>query len=397
MTTLSSKIWFGNNHPAGYVSLSLDFINTIDTRISALHYQKYDEINFTESCISDHTKWPIILDELFKLSTGMAKFTLKFNSLSTSFSIAKFYKQIFHLSDGNVQFLSIENDSKAGIYTINFLAKRRYFDNSKDWSFGIIWDGKNEGYLYEYIDSIKKIKYNDSQVEILICGPQPSFKIDLKYKLIETDQNTELFANISRKKNLIINQAEYENICIAHNRYKLNDNFIKSFDKFHHDYDFCVVKQVLLDTGERVPDWVSQASDEKLTANYLLPYGVYSPFQYIPGGLIIGKKHILNAIPFNELATWNMAEDVELSQRLRESGFLPRLNSRTVATVLNLRKEIITDFKDPDIDFFYKNLDLFHQDYRNKVNKYNFLKRNITQLIFHPRIFVEKLKSRFKV
>lgn len=391
-----NAIWLGPDAPADYVNVSLDFINTPDTRLSSEHYHKYKVINFTEACISDFPKWPFILDELFKLSDSESEFVIKFNTLSSTFSVPKFYKQIHHLSNGTVELLSLENSDVAGIYILNFKASRRAYSSNRSWSFGIVWDGKNENHLESYVRSVEKqIKYN-SEIELIICGPAPSFEINFDYSVISSDEHTEKYANISRKKNKIIKKAKYENICIAHNRYQLDDNFIKSFDRIKHDFDVCVVKQVLSETGERVPDWVSQASDQKLTANYLLSYGDYSPYMYVPGGLVIAKRDILLENLFNDLGTWNMAEDVELSQRLMAKDYVPRLNSRCITKVLQLRKEIIADFITPDITNFYRNIDQFSSGTTNHYNHKSFIYRNLLQLYRDPVAFLRKIKRKLK-
>jgi len=391
-----NAIWLGPDAPADYVNVSLDFINTPDTRLSSEHYHKYKVINFTEACISDFPKWPFILDELFKLSDSESEFVIKFNTLSSTFSVPKFYKQIHHLSNGTVELLSLENSDVAGIYILNFKASRRAYSSNRSWSFGIVWDGKNENHLESYVRSVEKqIKYN-SEIELIICGPAPSFEINFDHCVISSDEHTEKYANISRKKNKIIKKAKYENICIAHNRYQLDDNFIKSFDRIKHDFDVCVVKQVLSETGERVPDWVSQASDQKLTANYLLSYGDYSPYMYVPGGLVIAKRDILLENLFNDLGTWNMAEDVELSQRLMAKDYVPRLNSRCITKVLQLRKEIIADFITPDITNFYRNIDQFSSGTTNHYNHKSFIYRNLLQLYRDPVAFLRKIKRKLK-
>ncbi|WP_312062029.1 hypothetical protein [Pantoea septica] len=396
MNGVEQAIWFGKNPPEGYVCLSTHFISTPDTRISSEHYNKYNNIVFTEAPVSNYKKWPFIIDELFKLSSGKTTFTIRFRASSAVFSIPKFYKQLHHLSAATIEFLSLERAEKDDGYVVKFSATRRRFDTSRDWSFGILWDGKNESYLKTFIESVSSLTKSASKVELIICGPKPSFEIELDHNVIQADDVTEKYANISRKKNIIIKHAKYQNICVAHNRYKLDANFIKSFERINHDYDVCVVKQILNETGERVPDWVSQASDQRLTANYLLEYGEYSPYIYIPGGLVIGKKHILMAFPFNDLGTWNMAEDVELSQRLIAADYLPRLNSKTIARVLQLRKEIIADFKKPDIDNFYHHIDLF-QGPHARVDRYNsFFKRNIKILLTEPAALYSKLKVHIK-
>ena len=396
MSESEKMIWFGKNPPQPCVSLSTEFVRTVDARLSPEHYYQYSNINFTESLISNYQNWPFIVDELFKLSNGKTTFSFRFRANSPYFSIPKFYKQIHHLSAGSVEFVSIESGDHIDGYVLCFTATRREFDISRNWSFGILWDGKNENHLKSYIDSVSKLASSDVNVEVIICGPKPSFEITLDNSIIQADENTERSANISRKKNLIIKKAKYSNICLAHNRYQLDENFIKSFDRINHDFDVCVIKQVLADTGERVPDWVSQASDQRLTANYLLTYGEYSPYIYIPGGLVIGKKNVLMAHLFNDLGTWNMAEDVELSQRLMASDYLPRLNTKTVARVLQLRKEIIADFKKPDVSNFYHHIDLF-QGSRQRSKVYGALvKRNTKLLLNNPTSLFKKIKSKIK-
>lgn len=394
MSENGKMIWFGNNAPEGSVSLNTRFAVNIDTRLSHEHYHKYNDINFVEAPISNYKNWPFILDELFKLSYGKTKFSIKFRSSSPIFSIPKFYKQIYNLSAGSAQFLSLEKGEAVGGFIIHFTATRRNFDVSRNWTFGILWDGKNENYLQTYVDSVTRQLSSGSQIELIICGPQPGFAINIDHTVITADQNTEKYANISRKKNLIIKNAKYENICLAHNRYQIDNNFIKSFDRIGHDYDICVIKQVLNETGERVPDWVSQASDQRLTANYLLSYGEYSPYIYVPGGLVIGKKHVLENFLFNDLGTWNMAEDVELSQRLMANDYIPRINTKTVAKVLQLRKEIIADFKKPDLNNFYHNIDLF-QGHKTAFKRYgDFIIRNLSVLLTNPASLYKKIKSR---
>lgn len=394
MSEKKQFIWFGKNPPEGFKCLSTDFVRTIDTRLSPEHYQSYTDIYFTEAPISNYNNWPFILDELFKIANGKTTFSIRFRASSPFFSIPKFYKQIHQLSAGSAEFTNLENGDDIDGYIIRFTATRRVFDNSRNWSFGILWDGKNESYLRAFADSVTNQVKSSAKVELIICGPKPTFDITIDHTFLQTDETTEKYANISRKKNLIIKAANYENICLAHNRYQLDTNFIKSFDRINHDYDVCVIKQVLNDTGERVPDWVSQASDQRLTANYLLNYGDYSPYLYIPGGLVIGKKHVLMANLFNDLGTWNMAEDVELSQRLMALDYLPRLNSKTIARVLQLRKEIIADFKKPDLNNFYHHIDLFQGAQARSNNLLEFIKRNILLLISNPKSAIIKIKKR---
>ncbi|WP_347290663.1 hypothetical protein [Kluyvera georgiana] len=394
------KLWIGHSAPVDYKQVTTDFINTVDTRIASSFYNRYDEINFTDTPISDFSRWPFVLDELFKISSGETVFTLRFNVLSRTFGLPKFYKQIYDLADGQVEILSLVSDRISGVFTLSFKATRRKYDKSHGWSFGILWDGKSEENVLSFINSIHLCIKDKNDFELIICGPKPNFEIDIPFSLVETDDLTEKLANISRKKNLIAKSARYENLCIVHNRYTLDDGFLKAFDDIEYDYDICIARQLLAETGERVPDWVSQASDQKLVANYLLPYGDYSPFMYVPGGIVIVKRHILLDNPFNELITWNMAEDVEWSQRLIAKSIIPRLISKASVTVLSIRKEILSDFKKPDIMNFYDNIDQFSTHEMRRISNRSQLFGKILSIfklaIRNPVLFFEKLKNKLR-
>ncbi|AJJ61720.1 Uncharacterised protein [Yersinia aldovae] len=379
---MCKNLWIGNNPPIGFVGLDPICIDGSGSLNSIEHFGKYTEIQFAQFAISSFRNWPIILDYIFRFTNGECLFEIRFNSIDKYFSIPKFYRLIYLFSNGSINFLSIRNyEDKPGEYVIRFTATRRSFNNDPGWSFGILWDGKNESYLRSFIESIESQTEHNNAYEIIVCGPEiiNSYKTEIRF--IESDDVSELYSNISRKKNKIIKSARYNNICITHNRYELASNFIKSFESIKYEYDVCIIPQKLKNTDVRVPDWVSQASDQKLTSNYLIDYGEYSPYQYIPGGLVISKRDILLANPFNELATWDMAEDIELSQRLTNLGYQFKLNKKTHANVLSLRKEILDDFKVANIDRFYENIDLFSIENRvtegKNLKKYFFLAVNL--------------------
>ena len=171
-----------------------------------------------------------------------------------------------------------------------------------------------------------------------------------------------------------------------HNRYKLPSNFIDSFLTFGLDFELCVVPQMLNSNKIRVPDWVSQSSDFRLTKNYWLEYGSYSPYQYSPGGMIIAKRDILLETPWNELITWNMAEDVELSQRLRNKGYVYKLNDQTKALVLSLREDIIKDFNYIDVEVLLNSSD----NVRRESCPFKSIFINIKSFIYNKLIAIFK-------
>lgn len=396
---MCKKLWIGTDSPTDFVSLDPNSINRSGSLGGVQHYGKYTEIKFIQHAISSDRNWPIILDEIFRFTNGRCMFEMRFNAIDKYFSIPKFYRLIYLLSNGTMSFLSIENyQGKLGEYLIRFTAIRRIYSNDPGWTFGILWDGKNENHLRHFIESIESQKNHKNAYEIIVCGPEIKNDYKTQIRFITSDEISETYSNISRKKNKIINSAAYNNICIAHNRYELANNFIESFELIEYEYDICVIPQKLNGSNIRVPDWVSQASDQKLTSNYLIEYGQYSPYQYIPGGLVIAKRDVLLENPFNDLATWDMAEDIELSQRLTNLGYQFKLNEITHANVLSLRKEILNDFKPANIDRFYENLDLFDTTNRideNKgVNKYFYLGINL--LKNNPKLLFKVILKRMR-
>ncbi|AJJ17407.1 hypothetical protein [Yersinia intermedia] len=397
---MCKNLWIGNKPPIGFVELDPNCIDQSGSLDSIEHFGRYTEIKFVQYAISSFKNWPIILDDIFRFINGECLFEIRFNAIDKYFSIPKFYRLIYLLSNGSMNFLSIKNyEDKAGEYLIRFTAIRRPFNNDPGWSFGILWDGKNEGFLRRFIESIESQVDHNNTYEIIVCGPKIVSNYKTTIRFIESDEVSESYSNISRKKNKIIKSALYNNVCIAHNRYKLACNFIKSFALIKYEYDVCIIPQKLEKSGIRVPDWVSQASDQKLTSNYLIDYGQYSPYQYIPGGLVIAKRDVLLANPFNDLATWNMAEDIELSQRLTNLGYQFRLNKQTHANVLSLRKEILDDFKVANIDRFYENIDLF--GITNRVTEDQSLKKyfslGVNLLKNDPKLLLKIVLKRLRL
>ncbi|MBV6821302.1 hypothetical protein KWG64_25510 [Rahnella sp. PD12R] len=399
---MSNKAWIGDNKPAGFTSISVGFTQHQDARIHAEHYGVYQDINCTEILISQYDNWPVLLDEVFLLgvSDEDCTFTFKFNVVDSKFSLPKFYRQLYLLTNGTVKLLSFVKDQQPGVFLISFKCRVRRSSANNGWSFGLLWDGNNKEHLLAFIESLYKQVNYEGEFEILICGPSIELDVTDKVRFVESDEETELLANISRKKNRLISAAQYNNICIVHNRYSLAEDFISSFESIKNSYDICIIPQFLLGSNLRVPDWISQASDQKLTANYLLDYGEYSPYQYMAGGIIIGKKQVLIDNPLNDLATWNMAEDVEFSQRLINSGYVLRLNSTTKATVLSIRQEILDDFHKPDLNHFFNNIDQFQvasQLNASLTRRQNRVLRAITILLEDPKLFLRKIMRKFKV
>ena len=68
-----------------------------------------------------------------------------------------------------------------------------------------------------------------------------------------------------------------------------------------------------------------------------LSYEVWDEYVYIGGMLIILKKHIALEAPWNETRYWGELEDVELTFRQRDLGFLARFNPYSSVEALSWR------------------------------------------------------------
>ena len=88
----------------------------------------------------------------------------------------------------------------------------------QNWTFGIPSGGKKDEWINELILSIVKQKI--SNYEIIICGPYKNkdFKKQYNIKILEdVVLNNDIRIPICHKKNRIIRNSSYENICILHN------------------------------------------------------------------------------------------------------------------------------------------------------------------------------------
>lgn len=349
--------WIGETSPSeDYFSIPELIIKENYHRVNPSFHGSFDEIIFVENNLSDFFTWPLIIDEMVRLIDNEGIFSLKVRISSSFFSIVSLNNKLYGLSEGKIHLESFLYEQDNIIIKFKFIRRATNIDNT--WSFGIVWDGKNEDFLIKYINSINNQSIK-TQYEIIICGPYINLENNMNCHFINADETVEKYSNISSKKNLIVQKALYENICIVHNRYELDKNFIESFNYFGLDFDIVVVSQKLLD-GRRVPDWISQSSNFIFTNNYLLNYDDYSPYQYIGGGMMIAKRTTLLKYKWNELLVWNTGEDIEISKRLKDNGIEPRFNKYTSVNVLNLRKGILEDFISlSTIDLLMANYDIY--------------------------------------
>lgn len=206
-------------------------------------------------------------------------------------------------------------------------------DNINKWSFCIITKGDKNDWMENLIQSIRN--QNIPEYEILVCGTYYDRKEDdIRYiPFSEKDDS----GWITKKKNLLCQEAKYENLCMLHDRIVLTPGWFEGMKKYGNDFEVlgCIVKDKY---GNRVGDWTTYGCEYK-GFPYIgnLQYQDWDKWGYLDGGFWIIKRNILLKCPLNEELFLNQSEDYELSRRLYINGYVTRINTNAEAITVNWR------------------------------------------------------------
>lgn len=188
-------------------------------------------------------------------------------------------------------------------------------------TFAITTDYKSIDQLKEVIGSIDSL--NITNYEILIIGEKDCLTFDNisdKVRCIKFDETVKP-GWTTRKKNILCQEAQYENIVLMHDYYLFDENWYVNMEQFSKDvwWDICCCQHLLINGKRHFTDWVTW--DDPIFPRYsALPYDEWSrtQFMYISGGLFMVKKQVTLDNPFNENLVHGQAEDVEWSLRVRD-------------------------------------------------------------------------------
>lgn len=333
------QAWVGRKVP-----YDMDSINIIDSsafRMDPSFHRKYDIVWYYENLFDllGEFKWKICLDELIRLlkKDGMLVIRLRENENPSLFMLKEF---LFRDINIDVQ-LDYENcDETCRIWTCVFKIHRKNIEiyEKKDWTFGILTSGKKVQNVLYFLDSIRKLDPMNKH-EIIISGPKNELYEKFYVKYINMNQfRDDKYAEIAKKKNVIVNQASNTNVMIVHDRFMLNNDFFIGFEKYGYDFDFLTVKQFLKD-GREFP------CQGKLEKNLIFSkvsrvneLNFCCESQFINGGILIFKKRMVENLPLNDMLMWNQMEDVAYSERCIANGIVPRVNYLSSTTVLEMRE-----------------------------------------------------------
>ena len=189
----------------------------------------------------------------------------------------------------------------------------------------------------EVLQSI--IQQNVSEYEIIIIGGYKDWYKFPNIRHFEFDETIKP-AWLTKKKNLITENAKYDNIVYLHDYFIFEDGWYDGFKKFGNDWDICmnVIKNA---DGTRFRDWCAWNDPEinfpvggEINVNnpnhrIMLPSYSYNKtrYMYISGSYWISKKYVMQEEPLNEDLVWKAwiyhpgtADDTEWSDRVLRNG-----------------------------------------------------------------------------
>lgn len=220
-----------------------------------------------------------------------------------------------------------------------------------DFTFGIITNGSNDEYINIIIESIKK--NNIPNYEIIIVGNTTIMdKGEDTIRIFNFDESIKP-GWITRKKNIITENAKYDNVVLLHDYIKFNDDWYEGFLKYGEDYQWCITPIVNIhnvrfrdytlypyNIGHNGYSCISPAEIDEYFNDYcLLPYHFennlkINKYMYISGSYYVIKKSIANMFPLDENLGHCQGEDVEYSKRLNNYGIIIKCNPNSKVTLL---------------------------------------------------------------
>lgn len=236
-----------------------------------------------------------------------------------------------------------------------------------DFSFGIITNESSCHFLDIIIDSIEL--QNIPNYEIIIIGNVNIIRNNTT--VIPFDES--IYPGwITKKKNIITQNAKYENIVYMHDYVKLDNEWYNGFLLYGNEFD-TISNKILNMKGERFRDLVINKSfwEGKILLNcrrnrviisgldewekngneidgneidgneILLDYTIdpllFQSYIYISGTYWVAKKYVMNEFPLNENLLHGQSEDVDWTQNVREK-YLFSFNIHSTCRLLREKK-----------------------------------------------------------
>jgi hypothetical protein len=189
-----------------------------------------------------------------------------------------------------------------------------------DFTFGVCATSSSKNYHKNLIESIENL--NIPNYEILFIGDQGCQ--DDRVRLIEFDDSVRP-GWITKKKNILTQEAQYDNIVYLHDYISFHPYWYEGFLKLNKNFDLCM-NVILNSDGSRFRDWclnpysVSPPYGPITNREFFLPYeeSGLSKKMYFSGSYWVGKKQFMLENPLDENLLWGHGEDIKWSEEVRE-------------------------------------------------------------------------------
>jgi hypothetical protein len=200
--------------------------------------------------------------------------------------------------------------------------------NDIQWTFGIITVYEDKERLEEIFESIRRMNIPEYEI-LLVGGGDSSSIIGPDIRKIDFDEKKNPMW-ITRKKNILVKKAKYENIVVMHDYHVFDIDWYKNFKTFGTDWEICECPQILMSGARNPMDWSLWDKPGHGRA-WSLRYDDWSQTQYmyISGAFFIVKRHVILEEPLDEKLIWNQEEDVEWSMRIRNK-YVMKCNGKSI-------------------------------------------------------------------
>ena len=207
------------------------------------------------------------------------------------------------------------------------------------------------------------------QGEILLCGrPGENFRYGGHVRIVGEDITGSPIP-IAAKKNRLAEEAQYENLCILHDRVFLPRDFLAAIKAFGDLFPFVCFQSLWFEdpynlVGKRYSDYVrlvnpapllggpGRSSGARAFTPALLPEAErggfiganalrYNQGNYCTGSLYLAKKRVWLSAPQNPALGWQQLEDVEHGLRANSLGVPHRVNPHAFTQSLFTRPQLV--------------------------------------------------------
>jgi hypothetical protein len=283
----------------------------------------------------------------------------------------------------NGRYILNKKKSKNGFINYRFIKKSKILnldDSITCWTFGIPFGGKNSIWVEELILSIVNQKIPN--YEIIICGPYRNKEFINKYNIkiiADVKLENDIRIPICHKKNKIIKNASFQNICILHDRFLFQRNWYIKMKEYGNYFDYLCLPTMDLNMNRFDVDWMefNFPISQKFKRNKSFEYSKWSPNIIIQGGVVIGKADLLKKHLLDERIHWGELEDMHLSKVAYLDGSLINIdkNNFFISRAVNhIPKMIKSNFLNKIKSFIFWLYALMKHNvffYKMKNNFYN--------------------------